>query len=179
MSGVKLLMAGLNKHFSNAAGSQPVSFGGVTYALADLTQRLQSFVDLCDRVDTAKAAYQEQLNEADTQKPALRPLISGCKAFVRVHFGNSPGVLVDFGLAPRKVPAPRTVEDKAVAVEKGLATRKARHTMGRSQKKQVKGAVATAPDPASAGSTPVAPGPVASAPSQGTTAGSTPRATSA
>jgi hypothetical protein len=178
VSGVKLLMAGANKHLSPAAGSPPMSIGGAKYTLADLTQRLQAFVDLCDGVDTAKAAYQEQLNEAKTQKPALRSLISAFKAFVRATFGNSPGDLVDFGMVPRKVPQPKTVEAKADTVKKSLATRKARQTMGKNQKKLVTGAVnATAANPAPTGTTPVATGPVVSAPPQGTSAGAAPRTT--
>jgi hypothetical protein len=178
VSSVKQLMAGANEHFPTAAGTPPMSIGGAKYTLADLTQRLQTFVDISEGVDTAKAAYQEKLNEATTQMPALRSLISAFKAYVRANFGNSPGDLVDFGLVPRKVPQPRTVEARAIAVEKGLATRKARKTMGKNQKKLVTGTVdATAANPAPAGTTPVAPGPVASAPSPGTSGGTTPHTT--
>jgi hypothetical protein len=178
VSSVTQLMAGANEHFPTAAGTPPMSIGGAKYTLAELTQRLQTFVDLAEGVETAKAAYQEKLNEATTQMPALRTLISAFKAYVRANFGNSPGDLVDFGLVPRKVPQPRTVEAKTDAVKKGLATRKARHTMGKNQKKQVTGAVdTTAATPAPAGTTPVAPGPVASVPTTGTSGGTTPHTT--
>jgi hypothetical protein len=49
-------------------------------------------------------------------------------------------VLADFGFAPPKA-ATRTPEEKAAAAAKAKATREARHTLGKSQKKTVKGNV--------------------------------------
>ncbi len=153
VSSVKQLMAGANEHFPTAAGTPPMSIGGAKYTLAELTQRLQTFVDLSEGVDTAKAAYQEKLNEATTQMPALRSLISAFKAYVRANFARLCRRLRS---AVPQVPQPRTVEAKTDAMKKGLATRKARHTMGKNQKKQVTGAVdTTAAAPAPAGTTPV------------------------
>ncbi len=43
---------------------------------------------------------------------------------------NQPTVLAEFGVPPRKTPT-TTVETKALAVQKNLATRAARHTMGK------------------------------------------------
>ena len=75
-------------------------------------------------------------------------------------------ILADFGLAPRKEPAPKTTEEKAAAAAKAKATRQARGTTSKKQKLTVKGNVTgiivtpvTAPTAASAGSpeTPVTP----------------------
>ena len=85
----------------------------------------------------------------------------GFEAVIRGTFGNSADVLKDFGLTPRRAPTPRTAEQKAVAAAKRVATRAARHTMGKNQKKDVKGAVsATLVVTPSADSTPVASRPV-------------------
>lgn len=87
-------------------------------------------------------------------------------------FGNSADVLADLGLASRKTRVPLTAEEKAVAVAKRNATRAARHTLGKNQKKDIKGAVKAAlvVTPL-AGSQPTAspPAPTGNAPTGGTT----------
>ena len=52
-------------------------------------------------------------------------------------FGESPAMLGDFGLKPRKK-AKMSAEKMLRTVEKRNATRKARGTMGRRQKKALK-----------------------------------------
>jgi hypothetical protein len=51
---------------------------------------------------------------------------------------NAPDTLAVFGLQPVKV-GTTTVATKAAAAEKAVATRKARHTMGKVQKKDIHG----------------------------------------
>jgi hypothetical protein len=75
---------------------------------------------------------------------------------------QDPATLADFGLAPRKSNA-KTVQTKATAVAKNLATRKARGTMGKKQKASIKGHVTgiivtpvTTPKVSDASSTPPA-----------------------
>jgi hypothetical protein len=62
------------------------------------------------------------------------------KRIVQGMFAESPDTLADFGLKPLKVGA-RTVATKVDAIARAAATRKARHTMGSQQKKEVKGDV--------------------------------------
>jgi hypothetical protein len=50
----------------------------------------------------------------------------------------------EFGLKPRKVPAPPTPEQVAERVAKNKATRAARHTLGPLQKAKITGATAPA-----------------------------------
>ena len=74
-------------------------------------------------------------------------------------FGGSIDTLATFGLEPRKTPATVPPVEKVVAVQKALATRKARNTMGPKQKAKIKGTVpATAPatPPAAPSPTPAA-----------------------
>jgi len=57
------------------------------------------------------------------------------------------------GVTPDKTPAPLTPDQEVAKVAKAKATRAARHTMGKNQKKAIKGQVPAAPTP------PVKPGP--------------------
>jgi hypothetical protein len=54
---------------------------------------------------------------------------------------NANAVLNDFGMEAPKPKGPKTVATKAVAAQKRDATRAVRHTMGKVQKKSVKGTV--------------------------------------
>jgi hypothetical protein len=55
--------------------------------------------------------------------------------------------LADYGLTPHKAKTPLSTEAQAEAIAKSTATRKARNTMGKQQKKLVKGTAPTAPTP--------------------------------
>jgi hypothetical protein len=139
VSRAKQLIAGANKHFPN--GNDTLAFGGESTTVSAFVAKVQTFVDLRDAVNAAKAAAKAKLEEERAQSAALLVALAAFAAFVRARFGNAPDVLADFGLSPRKVRAPMTAESKAVAVVKRGATRTARHTMGSRQKKGVKGKV--------------------------------------
>jgi hypothetical protein len=160
------LITGTKKHFPNA--SQSLEFGGATRTVTALTQLCQSFVDLREAVVTSQAATKAKVAAERAQTPPLLAVIGEFVAFVKATFGKQPDVLADFGLAPPKARALQTAEQKAVAAAKRKATRQARHTMGKVQKKDVKGAVnatlvvtpaaapppAALPAPATSGNTP-------------------------
>jgi hypothetical protein len=165
------LVAGIGKHFANAGS---MAFGSASLTPAELTKRLQTLVDLRTAVDDAKATTKAKLADEDTQAPALLGLMTEFVAFVKVTFSKSPDVLADFGLAPRKTTTPLTVDKKVAAAAKRKATRAARHTMGKKQKLAVTGNVVDVIVTPVAATHPVAPAPIANAPTQGATGGSTP-----
>jgi hypothetical protein len=136
---VEQLITGTNKHFPNA--NQSLTVGGATHTVSEITALLQSFVDLREAVDTAKAASQAKLEAERAQAPSLRGFIATFETFVKGTFGNSPDTLADFGIPPKKARKPLTAEQKAAATLKRKATRAARHTMGKNQRKAVKGSV--------------------------------------
>jgi hypothetical protein len=158
----KQLIAGTTKHFSNASS---LSFGNGSYTPAQVETSLQTLVDLRAAVDGAKAVAKAKIVAEAAQAPSLRSQMAAYVTYVKATFGNSPDVLADFGLKPRKARTPLTIEQLAAAAAKREATRAARHTMGTKQKKAVKGTITTivSPQPTPA-PTPVAPSPVASAP---------------
>jgi hypothetical protein len=142
---VTALIAGSTKHLSSVTS---VTLGGTTYTATSLMQALQSVLQVYADVDAARAALKAKLLVEKNQAGTNNAFVSACTVFVRSHFGNVPDVLADFGLAPKKARKPLTVEAKARKVEQGLATRTARHTMGKRQKAEIKGVV---PEPATSG----------------------------
>jgi len=169
-SRVKQLIIGTNKHYPN--GSVGLTVGGATYTVTALTALLQSFVDLREAVDAAKAAQKAKIEAERAQAPSLRGVVSAFVAFVKASFGNSPDMLVDFGIPARKARTPLTAEQKAAAAAKRKATRAARHVMGKNQRKAVKAAVkVTVTTTPLADPQPIAvtPAPSGAAPTGGTT----------
>jgi hypothetical protein len=164
------LAVGMSKHFPNATS---ITFGSATYSPAEVNQRLQTLVNLRTGVTNARSALQAQLAAEKAQAPALQGFVALLVSYVRAIYSQSPDVLADFGLQPKKVAKPATVETKAAAVAKRESTRKARQTMGSVQKQEVTGDVVgvvvtpvTSPKPtapaapassASTGTNPVAP----------------------
>jgi hypothetical protein len=169
------LVAGIGKHFANVPS---ITVGSVASTPADFAKRMQAIVDLRASVNAAKATTQASLVAEQAQLPALAAAMATFRAYVKASFSNSPDVLADFGLTPRKATTPLTVEQKAAATAKRASTRAARHTMGKVQKLSVTGDVVgvvvtpvTAPKPA--GSAPVANAPIAGS----ANAGSSPHGT--
>ena len=166
------LIAGTKKHFSNAGS---LTFGSGTFTPAEIESSLQTLVDLRKAVDDAKAATKAKVADEAARSAPLRSHMAAFGAYVKATFAGSPDVLADFGLKPKKARAPLTIDQQAAAAAKRKATRAARRTMGTKQKKRVKGTITTIVSPAdSSASHPVAPAPVASAPSQGTGGAATP-----
>jgi hypothetical protein len=105
-----------------------------SYTPTQLGESLQAIVDLRAAVEDAKAATQAKIVAEEARMPALHSLMAALVAYVRTAYGNSPDVLADFGVKPKKSKTPLTVGEKATAVAKRAATRQARHTMGKNQK---------------------------------------------
>jgi hypothetical protein len=181
------LSTGTTKHFPDPTAK--VAFGGGTYTVAEVNGNLEQVVTLRNEANDAEALAQAKRAAERTQLPNLVLFMAAYVAFVKATFGNSPDVLADFGLVPRKARTPLTVEQKAAAKAKRDATRVARGTKGPVAKKAIVGNVVgvtvtpilapTAPSeqPAAAPAPQAAP---ATAPSTGSsggaTGGTTPRA---
>jgi hypothetical protein len=170
------VIEGIKKRLQNVSS---VPIGGSTYTPADLVKLVQSRIDSASGSATAKANWHSTVVDHTTLNSKLTPVLRGLRRYVIDVFGEVSPVLADFGFASPKR-ATRTPEQKAAAAAKAKATRAARHTMGKKQKKSVKGAVTgivvtpvTAAQPtAQATSSQSAP-----AASTGATATSTPRTT--
>ena len=122
------------KHFPN--GSEPLTFAGGAHTLTvdALAQQLQSLLANRAAVVAAQAAAKARVATEKDPLPALNARFAAFVALIRFRFGADLPVLADFGVAPRKVPAPLTAEQKAVAAARREATRQARGTRGAKQK---------------------------------------------
>jgi hypothetical protein len=136
---VKQLILGTTKHYPNA--SDTLQVGGASFTVSGLTQLMQSFVNAREAVEASKAATTATVQTERTQSTARLAVIRSFETVVRGTFGTQADVLADFGLAPPKARVPLTAEQKAVAAARRAATRAARNTMGKNQKKDIKGNV--------------------------------------
>jgi hypothetical protein len=114
---------------------------GTTFTIPALKARLDAIARRRHEVDKKKADYEEALDEENAEAHDDTVLMGALVALVRATFGNSPSVLVDFGILPKKERTPPTVEEMATAVAKREATRKARDTMGPKAKLAIHGDV--------------------------------------
>ncbi|MGA2447557.1 MAG: hypothetical protein ABTD50_02645 [Polyangiaceae bacterium] len=131
------VIVGIQKHLQSTASLPLV---GSTYAPADLVKLIQSRIDATGQADTTKATWHSTVATNEALNAKLMPVLRALRQYVINVYGATSPVLADFGFAPPKA-ATRTPEEKAAAVAKALATREARHTMGKVQKKTVKGNV--------------------------------------
>jgi hypothetical protein len=170
---IRGLIAGAQKHTPNGS----LTLGSATYTVPALVQLVKSLADALDAADAAKASWQDALKNATDTKAKVGPVVRDYQSWVAVTYRGTPSTLADYGVTPRKAPTPLTAQQKATAALKRKATRTARHTMSKKQKKNVKGAApAATPVASTTASTPVVgPSPAASAPSQGTGAVAAPR----
>ena len=136
---VVFLIAGIAKQLQNVT---QVAFKGNTYTPAQLTQLLQSWVDLYDEVTVARTTYEAKLQAFTEQQPPLLAIIKGFRAYLQLHYSQEPTVLSAFGETPTKAPSPLTPAEMVAKAAQGKATRAARHTMGPKAKLKIKGVVA-------------------------------------
>jgi type I site-specific restriction endonuclease len=162
------VIVGIQKHLLNVS-SLPIA--GSTYTPADLVKLVQSRIDSTGTVAAANATWHSTVTAHEALSTKLTPVLRGLRQYVLNAFGETSPVLADFGFTAPKT-ATKTPEQKAAAAAKAQATRKARGTLGKNQKKGVKGAVTatlvvtpqagsqptvTTPAPAAGGTTPRTP----------------------
>ncbi len=117
--------------------------GDKSYAAKDVIAVYQGRVTTGQAVVTARAAWQAAVKADRDQRAQTAVFVGAFRAIVQGMY-QDPGTLADFGLAPRKS-TKKTVETKATAVAKTLATRKARGTMGKKEKSKIKGDITAEP----------------------------------
>ncbi len=130
--------------------------GGQPTASKDLQTQLQAHVDTMNSLSDAHAKVAQLVAQEKSQKAAVTPILSGIRNYAAGQYGEKSPEFASFGFTPKKQGI-RTVETKASAVEKQLATRVARHTMGKRQRAAIHGVPASPP----------ATGPVVSPPATG------------
>jgi ABC-type transporter Mla subunit MlaD len=137
LAAVHALIAGTEKHFPNGS----FTLGNTAYTTASLVALLQSVATALTALNTAQVAAKHALTTFHGALAQVDPVIQIYVRYLQATFDNTAPTLADFGLEPRKVPAPLTVEEKAAAKAKAAATRQARGTTSKKQKLTVKGNV--------------------------------------
>jgi hypothetical protein len=141
------LIAGIQKHFASAS----VLLNGTTYTGASLVTSVQARVTVVNATLAARATWQAAVKAEEAELESSQPLLNALRKALFTMFSNIDD-LADFGLVPHKKPV-LTPAERVAATAKAKATRAARHTMGKVQKKAITGVV---PSPAT-GSSSVAP----------------------
>jgi hypothetical protein len=127
------LIHGLAKH-----GIRMPRIGSMTSA--DIVKLLHDHLDALDARDAAAATYADCVKRERVLENRIRGISGSVKALAHAVCGEDPSKLGDFGLLPYKKTGPKTPEVVKQSIAKAQATRKARFTMGKRQKKAIKGA---------------------------------------
>ena len=140
LAALKALLAGLENPELPTNCTQ-ITASGQVWTLADLITAVTAMVKLYqDEVD-ARKDHQDALQARDAQAPNILTQYEAIKAALKAALGRYNPHLISLGLRPDKVPTPLTVEKLQQRVAKSGATRKARGTLGKNQKKAIKGTV--------------------------------------
>jgi hypothetical protein len=136
------IILGIQKNLQHVSS---LPLGGMTFTPDALVKLVQSHLDSINAIAASRATWHSQVVSGQALSAQLTPILRGLRQYVINANGETSPVLADFGFtAPKK--GVLTPDEKAAAAVKTKATREARHTMGKVQKKSVKGtAPATAP----------------------------------
>ena len=130
------LVAGTQK---NLPATSTVDVNGQELKQADIVAKLQAWIPLFQAVDAANAPYRNAQKALQAAAPAIRQFVGLYRQALRQVFGKGSPLLADFGLSTtqQKTPTPAT---RVLAAAKAAATKKARGTLGKQQRKAVQGA---------------------------------------
>jgi len=132
---------GMKKH---VAAATVIFIDGVSYTPAALTTIFQAEIDTGVAVTPAKGAWEKAVADAKAAKEAAAAVRPGFEQWVQANYGKDPQTLADFAV-PAKKPRVITPATKVASAVKAAATREARGTKGKAQKKAIKGAPSTPP----------------------------------
>jgi hypothetical protein len=149
------IIAGIKKDLQTVSS---LPLGGDTYTPTSLVAFIQSRIDAANAVAIAKANWLSAVATYEALDTKGTVVVHDLKQYVMGAFGKTSPQLADFGFSAPKT-ATQTPEEKAAAVVKRAATRKARGTMGPKAKLAVTGETAAAKPAA-----PLTPVPVAATP---------------
>jgi len=138
---IQQLLAGMDKHFAGKA----LTINGVSVKPDDLAAKWDAYLAAVADADATRALWLGKIDAANKLEPEIRAEVNAAHDFVRGTFGAASATLDDFGMTPRRPAAvKRTVASKAEAIEKSLATRVVRHTLGSKQKAALHASAPTA-----------------------------------
>ena len=120
-----------------------IPIDGTPYKLAEVIDVFQSSLDARAEIMAKRSELKASLSKRKEIEDTRRSVDVGLRAWVASKFGANSKEAHEFGYPPRKA-TKKDVATKFHAVEQSIATREARHTMGKKEKEKVKGTVAQA-----------------------------------
>jgi hypothetical protein len=127
--------------------------GGKIWKSNDLVSVFQAAIDAINAGSTDKITWQASVAKEKTTKALAQSVFGALKGYIAVAEGRKSDPYKTFGFAP--APAVPTPAAKVAAAEKRAATREARGTLGKRQRKAIKGVVSPASAPAPVANQPV------------------------
>lgn len=148
------VMAGIDKHITTSE-----TIGGAPHTPASLKAVFAAQTAALDAADAQHQQWKDQVQVARAASKTANGVYQSLRSFLVGKYGNEANaILNDFGMTAPKAKGAKTVATKSAGVAKRAATRTARHTMGKKQRKQVHGtATAAATGTAPAGPAPTSP----------------------
>ena len=140
LSRVIKLLAGVQKRFPTL-NLPNFPIGGSAYTLVQIVGLLQPVVDAGNGAIAAKTLWQKTVQAERDANSKIKDFLVALRQAVYTYFGNQPDALGDFGLSPRKTRKSKTAAQRVVQAAKNAATRKARNTVGKKKKLEIKGEV--------------------------------------
>ncbi len=137
IDGDQTLMTGLSSHFQPKTSLLLV---GKTWKIGDVIKQLKARSAARSKTTAAKTTYSACVASEEQLETEISPIRRALLRFLQGRFGDDSVKLADFGFAPSKRKKP-SAQTKATAVVQRKATREARGTKGKNQKKGIKGVV--------------------------------------
>jgi hypothetical protein len=130
----------LSSGFANSLPSAITSLVilGVSMTVAQIKAKLAAIASILAAVDTAREMLKEAVLARNTEAAADHAFVTALVQALKVQIGpSSTSVLAAFGIAPEKVRAPLSGEERTIATAKAKATRALRGTVSKKQKEQI------------------------------------------
>jgi hypothetical protein len=118
-----------------------LTLSGTHLTKGDLLSTVNTLQQPSLAVEVARRDYEAALRTRDAAAPAIGVFLARFESAVSSKISADPHVMAKYGIPAPKAKRTLTVEEKQAQVAKMLATRKARGTLGRRQRRKVKGAV--------------------------------------
>jgi hypothetical protein len=129
LAALQAIKTGLQKYYAN----KTLPIAGKAWKQADLVALVQDQIDNLNASDSAHAAWVRAAASAHTGEAAVSAVVPGIRGIVAGMYGSSSEAYTDFGFTPPRKGKPSS-KTKAAAVDQTLATRAARHIMGKNQR---------------------------------------------
>jgi hypothetical protein len=126
------------KAFDDFPDVEDIKFEDKKLPRGKMAQTLRSYVAGVERTRRASIAHRTCVAEERAALAAAHPIVLRIRLFLRTRLGPKSPLLQTYGVQPLR-PGKKTVEVKLQAIEKARETRKLRKTMGRKQRRAIKG----------------------------------------